>query len=521
MKTILEISNHLVNDIEQLIEITQQYQTCQQNQMIYKTIQNTNDNNQLKIKETRFDQLYEYHNRIEMTKTIYKKMKHTIKLYFKSINEELLQIENNRETNIIQMNQLLEEMKEDEKEMKHKKFNQTFEMLNYSSFHVETINEKQQRKEMKRQIKQENELKIRIEYVKDILNENEVKQIEKECGRECDLILFDSNQHQWSKMNSQFHSLVMNQSNIIILMETIDGRKFGCFIQSLIHQIGSYIEDSHAFIFSLENQLFEKYSINEYSFAIKICHEKDDDLFIIGRNDIVIKKKEKKEKCSCKQVSFNYNDTNNGLKENILIGKKGVFQIKHICILPLKTSKERQYNLSLSPINQFNQLEQWTSLKCSEIVFDSMKHNWATETSVLNERIIGKSKLVFLIEDEDGEKFGYFEHTKIQNNIKSFVTTDEYSFHFNLQSQYGRLDSSMKFEIINKQRGGYRLYHNNQWDLIRIGDIKLFKENHKNDSVCDEDELGFSYHSLKSSLCGKSGFDHPMKPKRIVVIQMK
>ena len=37
-------------------------------------------------------------------------------------------------------------MKEDEKEMKHKKFNQTFEMLNYSSFHVETINEKQQRK---------------------------------------------------------------------------------------------------------------------------------------------------------------------------------------------------------------------------------------------------------------------------------------------------------------------------------------------------------------------------------------
>ena len=36
-----------------------------------------------------------------------------------------------------------------------------------------------------------------------------------------------------------------------------------------------------------------------------------------------------------------------------------------------------------------------------------------SEKETLNERIIGKSKLVFLIEDEDGEIFGYYLNTKI------------------------------------------------------------------------------------------------------------
>ena len=39
------------------------------------------------------------------------------------------------------------------------------------------------------------------------------------------------------------------------------------------------------------------------------------------------------------------------------------------------------------------QLEEWTSLKCSDIVFNSDIDNWNQNTSVLNERIIGKKTI--------------------------------------------------------------------------------------------------------------------------------
>ena len=69
------------------------------------------------------------------------------------------------------------------------------------------------------------------------------------------------------------------------------------------------------------------------------------------------------------------------------------------------------YHLSA---NEKNQLEEWTGLKCSDIVFDSDVDNWSVRTSVFNERIIGKKQLVFLIEDKDeGEKFGYYLNTEV------------------------------------------------------------------------------------------------------------
>ena len=307
----------------------------------------------------------------------------------------------------------------------------------------------------------------------------------------------------------------MNHSHVIILIETSEKKKIGFYCSSSITHIGKYISDSNSFVFTVGNDILEKYPIIDSSNAFKVFPQQSEDLFVIGKNDILIKKKEKKDKCTCKQVSFDYHG-----KENVLIGRKGTFDINRISVIPMRSSKEIQYNLSLSPINQFDQLEIWTSLKIGQIVFDSLHDNWSSGTSVFNERIIGKKQLIFLIEDDNGEKFGYFEHTEIQNNVKSFVTTDNLSFHFNLQSQFGRLHESMKFGIINNNRGGYRLYPNEYFDLIRIGDIKLFKEDHKNESTCDEDNEGFDYYSLKSSLCGKSGFDHPIYPKRIVVIQM-
>ena len=91
---------------------------------------------------------------------------------------------------------------------------------------------------------------------------------------------------------------------------------------------------------------------------------------------------------------------------------------------PLKQAK-------LTPEEQ-KQFEEWTGLQCSDIVFDSNVDNWSKDTSVFNERIIGKKQLVFLIEDEDGEKFGYYLNTQVIEKYGKWIETDKKSFHFNL-----------------------------------------------------------------------------------------
>ena len=46
-------------------------------------------------------------------------------------------------------------------------------------------------------------------------------------------------------------------------------------------------------------------------------------------------------------------------------------------------------------VEQIKQLEEWTRLKCGEVLFDSNKDDWAENTSVFNDRIVGKKHLVF------------------------------------------------------------------------------------------------------------------------------
>ena len=43
------------------------------------------------------------------------------------------------------------------------------------------------------------------------------------------------------------------------------------------------------------------------------------------------------------------------------------------------------------------QIEEWTGLKIGETLFDSNVDNWKENISLLNERIIGKKQLVFII----------------------------------------------------------------------------------------------------------------------------
>ena len=70
----------------------------------------------------------------------------------------------------------------------------------------------------------------------------------------------------------------------------------GFFSKINIFSSNVYTSDKNAFIFKFDSQnnKIEKYPIKDSKNAIKIGNTKDDDLFVIGKNDIVIKKREKK-----------------------------------------------------------------------------------------------------------------------------------------------------------------------------------------------------------------------------------
>ena len=87
--------------------------------------------------------------------------------------------------------------------------------------------------------------------------------------------------------------------------------------------------------------------------------------------------------------------------------------------------------------------------------------------------------LVFLIEDKDGEKFGYYLNREVIEKYGKLIETDNKTFEFNLESN-GRLQQPMKFEIKNLYRGGYFLYQKSDDWLVKLGDILLKKENNKN-----------------------------------------
>ena len=174
-----------------------------------------------------------------------------------------------------------------------------------------------------------------------------------------------------------------------------------------------------------------------------------------------------------------------------------------------------QYNLTL---NEVKQLEEWTKLKCGEVLFDSNKDNWEKSTSVLNEKIIGKSKLMFLIEKDNKDLIGYYLNTQVVEKYEKTIPTDSKTFHFSLRSN-GRVPDPIKYEIKDVMKGGIGLEYNNDCYLVSIGYIRLKKYHVKHFSfVYNSTPSFFDYHGYENPLT--SNYYHHFTPKRIIVIQM-
>ena len=115
---------------------------------------------------------------------------------------------------------------------------------------------------------------------------------------------------------------------------------------------------------------------------------------------------------------------------------------------------------------QIKALEEWTILSCDEIIFDSDVDNQRTYSSVFVKKLLKRSQYCIVIENEDGNIFGYHQ------------------------------------------------------------DINIFKENYKSESCCYQNENShFDYKQIYKALIDKPKY-YTISPetftlKRIIVIQMK
>ena len=181
------------------------------------------------------------------------------------------------------------------------------------------------------------------------------------------------------------------------------------------------------------------------------------------------------------------------------------------------TKREKIYFYNYLSSNEIKQLEEWTQLKCDEILFDTNEENWTAKQCIFNDKIIGKNHLIFLIQDEKGERFGYyFNNVMTERYFPSRIETDINSFHFNLQSN-GRLSQPMKFEIKDIKEGGCVLFEKLDYRLFACGELLLMKKRMKHASHCLQCDETVEHHEIENALRGEVGF---FVAKRITVIQM-
>ena len=175
------------------------------------------------------------------------------------------------------------------------------------------------------------------------------------------------------------------------------------------------------------------------------------------------------------------------------------------------------------------QLETWCNLKCGDIIFDSNKHGWSWRNNEFRKNIFNKSKVCIVIENEDGEIFGCYINSKI-DEVSEWIDEkikDENAFVFNLESN-GRHEGPMKFDIKKeKSKHTFFLFPDYYDCLFQCGNCNILikKENKKSESRCEQDNFSyFDYRGVEKALVqnpNEDAYDEKyFTLKRFIVIQM-
>ena len=149
-------------------------------------------------------------------------------------------------------------------------------------------------------------------------------------------IVFDSNIHKWKEDESEFDSLILNKQNLLFLIETDENIKFGGFISSKIYKY-YFISDENSFLFTFKDNKPMKFDIKKdmKNYVFLLLKKSDDRLFLIGYDDIYIRKQ------NIKSTIFQNEDLSSFDYQGIdkaLIGKTGFwcFSPKRIMVFQME-----------------------------------------------------------------------------------------------------------------------------------------------------------------------------------------
>ena len=174
----------------------------------------------------------------------------------------------------------------------------------------------------------------------------------------------------------------------------------------------------------------------------------------------------------------------------------------------------RPYRILIKEMS-IERIERWTNKKIKSIVFDSDIDNWNSGRE-FSQYIIGKSNLLFMIDDVENNRFGGYINSKITNS--DIYINDPNAFIFSLKSNR-RLNRPMKFQI-NSPGNAFISITTHERYIFAFGggyDIKLDKK--ETSYMANSNPSSYNFGSNRNALYGKI-YPHRFTPKRWVVYQM-
>ena len=132
------------------------------------------------------------------------------------------------------------------------------------------------------------------------------------------------------------------------------------------------------------------------------------------------------------------NSMKNYMKENIKSFKRKTIEEEQ-----QEINQNKRYNelKDVMTLEEIKQLEEWTDLPIDSIVYDSNTEGiekCGYEGSKFQNNILNKENLIFYIESEEGDRFGYFMRNKL-DNIGKYIA-DKNGFLFNMKKNILKID---------------------------------------------------------------------------------
>ena len=174
------------------------------------------------------------------------------------------------------------------------------------------------------------------------------------------------------------------------------------------------------------------------------------------------------------------------------------------------------FNSRLSDIEQclsseeMKSLEEWLKKHVVKILFDTNTNNWDKKGCEIEQTILNKKELLFVIETENGQKLGCYINVPITSMNKYIVDSNASLFEFVENNGY-------QFPI-NTPKYAIKIYPMKKDELFVIGDgdITIYKKEKKEKCFCKL--KSYRNVNVKEGLIANRG---KFTVKRICVVQMK